>query len=397
MISILVGGLSELYVSESTVGQVQPPYSTHTKDNLVLLASCNDSDPLQRWRYRAAPGAGGKRMLRVVTCNSSDPYQQWKKHATTASVNGSFGLANVGLGLALDSSVGGSMKWETRAPLGFAAFTGTAAQLFSLTPTAPVGNANSNSSSSSSGRLVDAHDRQCLNVVSLSGPDVGLDPCKPAGAGDNRNEIFEVTERSGSIQITNAGSGLKCLAASATPAGGFLYTVDEAGAEWCLVADGGRGSVSTSMSGQPCAAVDSGVAAASSTWQLGEVSNGTIESLSLGGSQFLTWGNRQFGASGPLPHHVYLQATPWATPAWRWPDALTTHKGAAVQLPPGINLTDDDHVGGVKQVDSSTLCMALTRGGNLETWVSVLSGHRLAVAFFNRGIETARVRQALLP
>eukprot|EP01052_Picozoa_sp_SAG31_P030621 SAG31_NODE_3157_length_4610_cov_8.242740_5_plen_338_part_00 len=329
-------------------------------------------------------------MLRVVTCNASDPYQQWKKKAS-ASADGSYGLENVGLGLALDSSVGGSEKWETRAPLGFAHFTGTAAQLFSLAPAARFGNA-ANRSSTTSGRLMDAHDHQCLNVVAFAGPDVGLDPCKPAGAGDDRNEIFEMTERSDSIQITNTGSGRKCLAASATPAGGFIYTVDNAGVEWCLVADGGEGSVSNTMSGQPCAAVESSAEVAASTWQLGEVTNGTIESLSLGGSKFLTWGNRQFGASGPLPHHIYLQATPWGAPAWRWPDALATHEGAALQLPPGINLTDDDHVGGVTQVDSSTMCMSLTRGGNLETWVSEMSGHRLAVAFFNRGIETARVR-----
>ena len=63
--------------------------------------------------------------------------------------------------------------------------------------------------------------------------------------------------------------------------------------------------------------------------------------------------------------------------------------GAALQLPAGTNLTDDDHVGGVKYVDSSTMCAGLSRGGNLEVWMGELSGHRLAVAFFNRGIETA--------
>ena len=287
--------------------------------------------------------------------------------------------------------MGGSEKWETRAPVGFAKYHGSAAQLWSVAPAGPSGNA-------SNGKLLDANDNQCLNVVAFTGPDVGLDPCKPAGSGNDGNEIFELKESSlpsedsslGSFTITNGG---KCLAASAGPAGGYLYTVDAAGAEWCLMSDGGKGSRSTTMSGQPCAEVEA--ASATPAWQPGKVANGTVASLSFsGGSNTLTWGNRQMGASGPLPHHIYLHTDPYGGggPAWRWPDALATPAGATLQLPGGTNLTLDDHVGGVTHVDSSTMCAALTRGGNLEVWAGALSGHRLAVAFFNRGYQTAAVR-----
>ena len=89
----------------------------------------------------------------------------------------------------MDSSVGGSEKWETRAPVGFAKFRGSAAQLWSVAPAGPSGNA-------SNGKLLDAKDNQCLNVVAFTGPDVGLDPCKPAGSGNDGNEIFELKESS---------------------------------------------------------------------------------------------------------------------------------------------------------------------------------------------------------
>jgi hypothetical protein len=340
-------------VQARRVLSIPPPAANYTKDNLGLLAPCNASDPLQKWRYRAASGPSAKRMLRVITCNASDPYQQWERNITgmdssnssRTRATSSYGLVNIGLRLALDSSVGGSYKWETRAPLGFAAFTGAAAQLWS---------------NSSIGKLTDSQDGQCLNVVSFTGPDVGLDPCKPSGTANDGNEIFSMKDSRGVIQITNARSGGKCLAASTGPAGGYLYTIDEAGADWCLMADGGKGSLSTSMSGQLCSAVEA--ASATPPWQPGKFVNHTVASLSFGGGgNTLTWGNRQFGASGPLPHHIYLQANPWGNTPWHWPEALTTMAGAALQLPAGVKLTDDDHIGGVKQVDSSTMCVALTR------------------------------------
>ena len=145
------------------------------------------------------------------------------------------------------------------------------------------------------------------------------------------------------------------------------------------------------MGGQLCSEVEA--ASSIPAWQPGEIANGTAASLSFGGgSCTLTWGNRQLGASGPLPHHVYLQANPYGPVAWRWPEAITTPAGAPLQLPANINITDDDHVGGVKQVDSSQWCVGLTRGGNLEIWAGRLSGHRLAVALLNRGFEQAPVR-----
>ena len=42
--------------------------------------------------------------------------------------------------------------------------------------------------------------------------------------------------------------------------------------------------------------------------------------------------------------------------------------GAVMQPQPGQVLNDDDHVGHVSKVNSSSVCLTLTRGGNLEVW-----------------------------
>ena len=49
----------------------------------------------------------------MITCNASDPYQQWKKMNKASGTDrggSSYVLENVGLGLVLDSSVGGSVS-----------------------------------------------------------------------------------------------------------------------------------------------------------------------------------------------------------------------------------------------------------------------------------------------
>ena len=66
----------------------------------------------QRWSYRAV--STGQRMLRIAPCNASDPYQQFYTPSTPST------LINVGMNASVDSAVGGSEPWETRAPLGFA-------------------------------------------------------------------------------------------------------------------------------------------------------------------------------------------------------------------------------------------------------------------------------------
>lgn len=117
----------------------------------------------------------------------------------------------------------------SRAPLGFAAYTGAPAQLWSLAP-------SSAAAAPHKGKLLDSKDKQCLNVVSFTGPDVGLDPCKPAGARNDGNEIMHMgatthddNNDSAPFQILNGG---KCLAASRGPKGGDLYTVDTDGTEY---------------------------------------------------------------------------------------------------------------------------------------------------------------------
>lgn len=97
----------------------------------------------------------------------------------------------------VDSSVGGAEPWETRAPLGFAPTSpGAETQTWSLhASTADVGG----------GHLVDSKYGQCLNVVSFTGPDVGLDPCKEFGANDS-NEMFAFQAIPGSTATTTAAT-----------------------------------------------------------------------------------------------------------------------------------------------------------------------------------------------
>ena len=45
---------------------------------------------------------------------------------------------------------------------------------------------------------------------------------------------------------------------------------------------------------------------------------------------------------------------------------------------------DDDHIGGVSSSPSAEWCAEAIGGAGLEVWVARLSGHRLAVALFNR-------------
>ena len=82
-------------------------------DHLVHISKAATNITVSGNVYRAAAGTSKKRMLRVVSCNLPDPYQQWQKKSTKDTSGQAFGLENVGLGLALDSSVGGSEKWET--------------------------------------------------------------------------------------------------------------------------------------------------------------------------------------------------------------------------------------------------------------------------------------------
>lgn len=117
----------------------------------------------------------------------------------------------------------------------------------------------------------------------------------------------------------------------------------------------------------------------------------------------LGWGPVLFGASGPLPHTNYVKADPWGTPLWLWShttamqgsnvegDGRAAGDGAVIQPNPGIMLYDDNHVGNVTSINSSSLCLTLERGGNLEVWSGELSGGRWAVGFLNRSPNSARI------
>lgn len=83
----------------------------------------------------------------------------------------------------------------TRAPLGFAPTSpGAETQTWSL---------HASTSDVGGGHLVDGKYGQCLNVVSFTGPDVGLDPCKEFGANDS-NEMFAFQAIPGSTATTAA-------------------------------------------------------------------------------------------------------------------------------------------------------------------------------------------------
>jgi hypothetical protein len=174
--------------------------------------------------YRPATNYSGHRMLRIAPCNSSDPFQRWLPIPAAAGGGGG-PLTNIGLNASLDASIGGSEKWETRAPVGFApTVAGKPSQHWAIKPAPPSGSSGG-SGNSRRGHLLDAKDGQCLNVVGFSGPDVGLDPCKAFGTND-ANEIFE-------FQQPNTTAG------AATVREQIRYYASQVQGEQCLSASTG--------------------------------------------------------------------------------------------------------------------------------------------------------------
>ena len=54
-------------------------------------------------------------------------------------------------------------------------------------------------------------------------------------------------------------------------------------------------------------------------------------------------------------------------------------------------IVDDDHIGGVTMSPASEWCAEAVGGGGLEVWAVRLSGHRMAVALFNRSPTEASI------
>ena len=54
-------------------------------------------------------------------------------------------------------------------------------------------------------------------------------------------------------------------------------------------------------------------------------------------------------------------------------------------------IIDDDHIGGVSSSPAAEWCAEAVGGGGLEVWAAQLSGHRLAVALFNRSPSVSNI------
>jgi hypothetical protein len=175
-----------------------------------------------------------RRMLRIAPCNSTDPYQLWLPFPLAGAAAGGGALTNIGMNASLDASIGGSERWETRAPLGFApTVADKPSQHWLIKPAPPSGSDSSGIGSGSRprrGHLIDAKDGQCLNVVSFSGPDVGLDPCKAFGPND-ANEIFEFQQPNTTASTVAVGT---------TAGEQIRYYTSQVQGEQCLSASTGH-------------------------------------------------------------------------------------------------------------------------------------------------------------
>jgi hypothetical protein len=364
-----------LGVQARRVVSMTPPGSNEydiAEDNLANVAPCAEDNPLQRWWYRDAHSSNSPRMLRIVDCNSSDPYQQWK-HFTGVGV-----LENVGMSLGadkmvLDANFGpAGIEYEWRSPIGFGreSTAKNPSQLWSAMPEL---------SNRSRFKLRDGHYKGCLNVYGNTGPDVSLGKgCKSDTA--DANEVFAWE---GNLLRTFVEATPKCLAATAGPAGGYIFTKDSNGKEWCLVGDGYQDHSTTrsvSFSAVPCTEAE-----ADAKFPLQGVTNGSApHSVTIGdGTNNIGCNGAKFGSSGPLPRSSYLTANMWGTHSWIW-----DLSGGAMKPPVQSEFNDNSNVeanvSAVPKISGSKMCVTLQRGGNLEVWTGPLSGGRAVVVLFNR-------------
>ena len=116
------------------------------------------------------------------------------------------------------------------------------------------------------------------------------------------------------------------------------------------------------------------------------------------------WSN-DAGASGPLPHSRWMTSGYHGSSLWYWEDEPGAGNGREDsskprQLKPSMSswiprdnglIIDDDHVGGVTTSPAKEWCAEAVGGGGLEVWAARLSGHRMAVALFNRSPSPAAV------
>jgi hypothetical protein len=110
----------------------------------------------------------------------------------------------------------------------------------------------------------------------------------------------------------------------------------------------------------------------------------------------VSWTNVQ-GMSGPVPHSRWMTSGYYGSSLFYWGEGGETEPRS---LKPSLStwiprdngmILDDDHVGGVTTSPASEWCAEAVGGGGLEVWAVRLSGHRMAVALFNRSPTDALI------
>eukprot|EP01047_Picozoa_sp_COSAG01_P061120 COSAG01_NODE_7588_length_3137_cov_2.868334_1_plen_457_part_00 len=370
-----------LGVQARRVASMTPPGSNEFdigEDNLVNIAPCTTNNPLQRWWYRDAHGSN-VRMLRIADCNSSDPYQQWT-HFMGVGMLENAGMSSGVDKIVVDASVGPTgIKYEWRSPVGFG-------RALAAKPPSQLWSAVPESSNASRFKLRDGHYKGCLNVYGNTGPDVSLGKgCKSDTA--DANEVFAWD---GKLLWSFTDATPKCLAATAGPSGGYIFTKDNQDKEWCLVGDGYQDhskARSVSFSAVPCAGAE-----VDARFPLQSIANSSaLHSVVIGdGTNNIGWSGTKFGSSGPLPHSSYLSANPWGTYPWTW-----DRSGGEMKPPAQSQFNDnsnvESNVSAVPKISGSKMCVTLQRGGNLEVWTGPLSSGRVVVVLFNRYYKTSAI------
>eukprot|EP01052_Picozoa_sp_SAG31_P010400 SAG31_NODE_569_length_14020_cov_11.049565_7_plen_481_part_00 len=359
--------------------------STLQCDNLALLKTCTESDPLQRWHYekRSRLKAVG---LFITPCNSSDSAQRWVVPSSSPGMLRQADGPKPLCARSVDPILNAPLT-----PVLLASCDGASAHNWTWRqdPVSPAG----------LGHISSGGD--CLMIPRMTGPEVVLSRCGKAGTFGDSLDLFHL-HSDGKIELSTLeylvsgprvvpGSGM-CLTAVQGEPGGSIVTSDRAGQKWCLSGQGSAGSVK----GLPCDIIEDSVEGSiQSQWQLWANVSTSGGFISAGMAKLNPQTHPSIGSSGPLPHTRYIGATtplmvPWSFSSWIW-TAESQASGGAIKLPPGQQVDDNDNVGTTRSIDSGNLCLTLGPSGNLEVWVARLSNGMFGVVLLNRSPVAATI------